>query len=70
MVSGILADRGGSKGNGASGGGGVYSGGRSGTQAKQAGGGGGLYCNGKDCSGLTGGNSNDDGVVQILELMS
>ena len=70
MVSGILADRGGSKGNGASGGGGGYSGGRSGTQAKQAGGGGGLYCNGKDCSGLTGGNSNDDGVVQILELMS
>lgn len=30
----------------------------------------GSYFNGEECSSLTGGNSNDDGVVQILELMS
>ena len=37
--------------------------------AKQAGGGGGSYCNGEDCFSLTGGNSNDDGLVQITELL-
>ena len=45
------------------GGGGVI-----GTRWKQAGGEGGSYCNGEDCSGLAGGNSNDDGLVQIIEL--
>ena len=61
---------GGSEDNGASGGGGGYSGGGggSGTRWKQAGGEGGSYCNGEDCSGLAGGNSNDDGLVQIIEL--
>ena len=34
----------------------------------QAGGGGGSYCNGSSCSGASGGNSNDDGMVQIVEL--
>ena len=43
-------------------------GGGSGTRWKQAGGEGGSYCNGEDCSGLAGGNSNDDGLVQIIEL--
>ena len=69
-VGGFGGGGGGSEDNGASGGGGGYSGGGSGTHAKQAGGGGGSCCSGKDCSGLTDGNSNDDGVVQILELMS
>ena len=69
-VGGFWGGGGGSEEDGASGGGGGYSGGCSGTHAKQAGGGRGSYCNGKDCFGLTGGNSNDDGVVQILELMS
>ena len=27
------------------------------------------YCNGEDCSGFTGGNSNDNGLVQIMELL-
>ena len=59
---------GGSEDNGASGGGGGYSGGGSGTRWKQAGSEGGSYCNGEDCSGLAGGNSNDVGLVQIIEL--
>ena len=59
---------GGSEDNGASGGGGGYSGGGSGTRWKQAGSEGGSYCNGEDCSGLAGGNSNEDGLVQIIEL--
>ena len=67
-VGGFGGGGGGSEDNGASGGGGGYSGGGSGTHAKQAGGGGGSYCNGQDCSGLTGGNSNDNGLVQIIEL--
>ena len=56
---------GGSEDNGGSGGGGGYSGGGSGTHNQQAGGGGGSYCSGSGCSGVTGGNSNDDGFVQI-----
>ena len=68
-VGGFGGGGGGSEDNGASGGGGGYSGGGSGTHAKQAGGGGGSYCNGEDCSSLTGGNSNDDGLVQITELL-
>ena len=40
----------------------------SGTHQNQAGGGGGSYCNGSSCSGASGGNSNDDGMVQIVEL--
>lgn len=28
-----------------------------------------IVCSGKDCSGLTGGNSNDDGLEQIIELL-
>ncbi|RMX57866.1 hypothetical protein pdam_00021415 [Pocillopora damicornis] len=68
-VGGFGGGGGGSEDNGASGGGGGYSGGGSGTHAKQAGGGGGSYCNGQDCSSLTGGNSNDDGLVQITELL-
>nr|XP_058960210.1 putative lysozyme-like protein [Pocillopora verrucosa] len=67
-VGGFGGGGGGSEDNGASGGGGGYSGGGSGTHEKQAGGGGGSYCNGQDCSGLTGGNSNDNGLVQIIEL--
>ena len=61
---------GGSEDNGASGGGGGYSGGGgvvvpvgNKPEVKEA-----LYCNGEDCSGLAGGNSNDDGLVQIIEL--
>ena len=53
---------------GASGGGGGYSGGGSGTAWNQAGGGGGSYCSGESCSGVTGGNSNDYGLVKITEL--
>ena len=67
-VGGFGGGGGGSEDNGASGGGGGYSGGGSGTSRNQAGGGGGSYCIGQDCSGLTGGNSNDNGLVQIIEL--
>ena len=59
---------GGAEDKGASGGGGGYSGGGSGTKEKQAGGGGGSYCSGTRCSGVTGGNLKDDGLVQIIEL--
>ena len=31
-------------------------------------GGGGSYCGGSSCWGASGGNSNDDGMVQIIEL--
>ena len=64
-VGGFGGGGGGSEDNGASGGGGGYSGGGSGTRSNQAGGGGGSYCNGDSCSGVTGGNVNDDGLVQI-----
>ena len=59
---------GGSEDNGASGGGGGYSGGGSGTHSEQAGGGGGSYCSGQGCSGVTGGNYNDAGLVRIIEV--
>ena len=68
-VGGFGGGGGGSEDNGASGGGGGYSGGGSGTQKHQAGGGGGSYCSGEDCSGLSGGNINDDGAVQINEWL-
>ena len=58
-VGGFGGGGGGSEDNGASGRGDGYSGRYGGTQAKQAGGGGSSHCNGRDCSGLTGGNSND-----------
>ena len=58
-VGGFGGGGGGSEDNGASGRGDRYSGRCGGTHAKQAGGGGSSYCNGTDCSGLTGGNSND-----------
>ena len=65
-----LEDGGGGTGvNGASGGGDGYSGGGSGTHKHQAGGRGGSYCNGEDFSGLSGGNSNDDGAVKIDEWL-
>ncbi|KAK2547415.1 hypothetical protein P5673_032583 [Acropora cervicornis] len=67
-VGGFGGGGGGSEDNGASGGGGGYSGGGSGTHQNQAGGGGGSYCNDSSCSGASGGNSNDDGMVQIVEL--
>ncbi|XP_068706620.1 uncharacterized transmembrane protein DDB_G0289901-like [Montipora foliosa] len=67
-VGGFGGGGGGSEDNGASGGGGGYSGGGSGTHPKQAGGGGGSYCRGWNCSGASGGNLNDDGLVQIFEL--
>ena len=67
-VGGFGGGGGGSEDNGASGGGGGYSGGGSGTHANQAGGGGGSYCSGLNCSGTTGGNSKDDGFVQIIAL--
>ena len=67
-VGGFGGGGGGSEDNGASGGGGGYSGGGSGTYANQAGGGGGSYCSGSSCSGVSGANSNDDGMVQITEL--
>ena len=60
---------GGSEDNGASGGGGGYSGGGSGTRWKQAGGEGGSYCNGEDCSGLAGGNANDDGPFPFNRIV-
>ena len=64
-VGGFGGGGGGSEDNGASGGGGGYSGGGSGISSHQAGGGGGSYCSGDSCSGVTGGNVNDDGLVQI-----
>ena len=67
-VGGFGGGGGGSEDNGASGGGGGYSGGGSGTHQNQAGGGGGSYCNGSSCSGASGGNSNDNGMVQIVVL--
>ena len=69
-VGGFGGGGGGSEDNGASGGGGGYSGGGSGTHEQQAGGGGGSYCSGTSCSGTTGGNSKDDGLVQIIKLSS
>ena len=68
-VGGFGGGGGGSEDNGASGGGGGYSGGGSGTHKNQAGGGGGSFCSGANCSGVTGGNSNDNGLVQIYELV-
>ena len=67
-VGGFGGGGGGSEDNGASGGGGGYSGGGSGTHESQAGGGGGSYCTGQGCSGVTGGSSNDVGLVKIVEL--
>ena len=67
-VGGFGGGGGGAEDNGASGGGGGYSGGGSGTYPNQAGGGGGSYCSGSNCSGVSGGNSNDNGLVKILEL--
>ena len=67
-VGGFGGGGGGSEDNGASGGGGGYSGGGSGTHWFQAGGGGGSYCGGSSCSGASGGNSSEDGMVQIIEL--
>ena len=67
-VGGFGGGGGGSEDNGASGGGGGYSGGGSGTHLRQAGGGGGSYCSGQSCSGVTGGNSNDAGLVKIIEI--
>ena len=58
-VGGFGGGGGGSEDNGASGRGDGYSGRCGGTHAKQAGGGGSSYRNGTDCSGLTGGTSND-----------
>ena len=65
-VGGFGGGVGGAEYNGTSGGGGGYSGGGSGIYANQAGGGGCLYCSGAICSGVTGGNVNDDGLVQIV----
>ena len=65
-VGGFGGGGGGSEDNGASGSGGGYSGGGSGTHPNQAGGGGGSYCSGSSCSGASGVNSNDDGMVQII----
>ena len=67
-VGGFGGGGGGAEDNGASGGGGGYSGGGSGTHPNQAGGGGGSYCSGSNCSGVSGGNSNDNGLVKIVEL--
>ena len=67
-VGGFGGGGGGAEDNGASGGGGGYSGGGSGTHPNQAGGGGGSYCSGSNCSGMNGGNSNDSGLVKILQL--
>ena len=67
-VGGFGGGGGGSEDNGASGGGGGYSGGGSGTYPNQAGGGGGSYCSGSNCSGVSGGNSNDNGLVKIVKL--
>ena len=43
-------------------------GGGSGTHKNQAGGGGGSYCSGSNCSGVSGGNLNDNGLVNIAKL--
>ena len=67
-VGGFGGGGGGSEDNGASGGGGGYSGGGSGIRPHQAGGGGGSNCSGQGCSGVTGGNSNDAGLVKITEI--
>lgn len=67
-VGGFGGGGGGSEDNGASGGGGGYSGGGSGTYHQQAGGGGGSFCSGASCSGTSGLNSNEDGMVQIFQL--
>ena len=67
-VGGFGGGGGGAEDNGASGGGGGYSGGGSGIHPNQAGGGGGSYCGGDICSGVTGGNVKDDGLVQILVI--
>ncbi|XP_078383744.1 uncharacterized protein LOC144666222 [Oculina patagonica] len=67
-VGGFGGGGGGAQAGGAAGGGGGYSGGGSGTREYQAGGGGGSYCSGQGCSGVTGGNSNDVGLVKIIEL--
>ena len=67
-VGGFGGGGGGSEDNGGSGGGGGYSGGGSGNNRSQAGGGGGSYCSGQGCSGVTGGNSNDTGLVKIIEI--
>ena len=67
-VGGFGGGGGGSEDNGASGGGGGYSGGGSGLWDFQAGGGGGSYCSGSSCLGITGGNMNDHGFVEIFEL--
>ena len=67
-VGGFGGGGGGAEDYGASGGGGGYSGGGSGTEPYKAGGGGGSYCSGSNCSGVSGGNSNDNGLVNILEL--
>ena len=67
-VEGFGGGGGGAEDNGASGGGGGYSGGGSGTRPNQAGGGGDSYCSGSNCSGMSGGNSNDSGLVKIVEL--
>ena len=69
-VGGFGGGGGGSEDNGASGGGGGYSGGGSGTHESQAGGGGGSYCSGNNCSGVTGDNSNEDGLVQVITLLN
>ena len=67
-VGGYGGGGGGAEDNGASGGRGGYSGGGSGRRMQQAGGGGGSYCGGTSCYGATGGNSNDQGLVQIIQL--
>ena len=67
-VGGFGGGGGGAEDNGASGGGGGYSGGGSGIRSNQAGGGGGSYCGGDSCSGVTGGNINDDGLVQFIVI--
>ena len=67
-VGGFGGGGGGSEDNGGSGGGGGYSGGGSGNNRRQAGGGGGSYCRGQSCSVVTGGNSNDAGLVKIVSL--
>ena len=59
---------GGSEDNGASGGGGGYSWGDSGIYSKEAEGGRGSHCNGQGCSGVTGGNSNDAGLVRLIAV--
>ena len=68
-IGGFGDGEGGSEDNCVSGGGAGYSGGGSGTYGNQAGGGGGSYCNGEGCSGLTCGNSYEDGPVPIYEWL-